>query len=97
MVKAIQIMESDYATKERVQRESNITSLAGHIKSKLKFSCQCRVEKWPAESNILVDGEDSRISDVSAVDLCDMLEASGYLVRYGVIPESYPIYVAKAE
>lgn len=70
-------------------------SLVGYIMSKLKCTYQCKVEKWTTEGNILVNEEDTGITNVPATILFDILEEKGYRVIFGVLPECYPIYVAK--
>lgn len=71
------------------------TSLAKCIMSTLESQYQCKVEKWTTEGNILVNEEDTGINNVLPDLLMDILEDSGYYTRYGVLPECYPIYVAK--
>lgn len=74
-------------------RDANM--VAGCVISKLQYSYQCKVEKWTTEGNILLDGKDTGINNVPATVLFNILEGMGYRVKFEVMPEHYPICVAK--
>lgn len=69
--------------------------LAGMVISKLQHLYQCKLEKCTTEGNILLDGKDTGVKDVPANVLCDILDDRGYRAKYGVMPEQYPVWVAK--